>query len=338
MGCGQYVVATPTTRETEKVIAKTELDQVFALESAIASIQNQLSSFTRKIEAQDYRFANKATDPLSATNESVECPICLLRYNDHSEQPLSLPCGHVFCKSCMEEHYKLSAATKCPFDRTEHEVAPRDLPLALHLLDAQQEKDKALTCERHRLPLVSYCTPHKRFLCRRCSHIQENCIELGDPALEKDLFAGVVTALLNRKMVKAALETSFCEAQEVDEEVATSFAACVTKYEQASEELEALKLRIQEYCTRLDSAAEELFRESRYAANAAHSVFQETAKAAEFLENFDSVPEYTKLSCFIEGCASLHHMTLEEPDDRVLRTVEMFSDYHGLVREINNSQ
>jgi hypothetical protein len=44
----------------------------------------------------------------------LECEICFFEYNETLRRPLSLPCGHTFCKSCVQSLRNLL----CPEDRT----------------------------------------------------------------------------------------------------------------------------------------------------------------------------------------------------------------------------
>jgi hypothetical protein len=45
-----------------------------------------------------------------------ECSICFNSFNDHSNRPLILPCGHTFCKACIQRE-QWEGASQCFVDR-----------------------------------------------------------------------------------------------------------------------------------------------------------------------------------------------------------------------------
>jgi len=53
------------------------------------------------------------------TQQQFACPICL--------ETLTLPCGHIFCASCIERHYQTSSTIKCPLCRAENTEIITDL-------------------------------------------------------------------------------------------------------------------------------------------------------------------------------------------------------------------
>lgn len=116
-------------------------------------------------------------------SDYLMCSICLGRYRD----PRLLPCGHSFCKQCLEDHIKqtitdpTAAHFKCPNDRTEigrpspglsHKHWASAFPpdtflgslLSAVLLHAASDGSDlgSMTCKEHKSRL-------KEFFCLKCS-------------------------------------------------------------------------------------------------------------------------------------------------------------------------
>lgn len=116
-------------------------------------------------------------------NDYLMCSICLGRYRD----PRLLPCGHTFCKQCLEDHIRQTITDRgslyfsCPNDRTQIQrpapgMAPKDWASAFpvdtflcSLLSAvmihasvPDENTEKLKCEVHKGRL-------KEFYCLRCA-------------------------------------------------------------------------------------------------------------------------------------------------------------------------
>lgn len=95
-----------------------------------------------------------------------ECGICIRHYDDVCV-PLSLPCGHVFCKSCMLTFCR-DSTTVCPADKSSFEVPVSQLPVCQPLLQPRS-RPKFLECIRHPKRRVKYCCkPHTAYLCSEC--------------------------------------------------------------------------------------------------------------------------------------------------------------------------
>jgi hypothetical protein len=45
-----------------------------------------------------------------------ECSICFNDFNEHNNRPLILPCGHTFCKACIQQQQQ-KGASQCFLDR-----------------------------------------------------------------------------------------------------------------------------------------------------------------------------------------------------------------------------
>ncbi|XP_042861554.1 tripartite motif-containing protein 5-like [Penaeus japonicus] len=69
------------------------------------------------------------------------CPVCRELYNESPVVPVSLSCGHSFCRRCLQTMLQLANVLKCPVCRILHSGAPLEqLPDNLDLLEAVVEE------------------------------------------------------------------------------------------------------------------------------------------------------------------------------------------------------
>ncbi|XP_054555419.1 uncharacterized protein LOC119254981 [Talpa occidentalis] len=115
--------------------------------------------------------------------EEVTCPICL----DLLKEPLSLDCGHSFCRACITANNKESAATQeekssCPVCRISYE--PGHLRPNRHLANiveqlrgvklSPEEEQKKELCVRHGEKLLLFCKQDENVICPICERSQEH--------------------------------------------------------------------------------------------------------------------------------------------------------------------
>uniref|UniRef100_A0A670Z5R8 Uncharacterized protein n=1 Tax=Pseudonaja textilis TaxID=8673 RepID=A0A670Z5R8_PSETE len=86
---------------------------------------------------------------LRELKQEATCPLCL----DFFKQPMSLSCGHSFCRDCLA---LLGAEASCPQCRLQ-------LPEG-----AQEESSGQQLCQEHRQPLQIFCSSEKSLLCPGC--------------------------------------------------------------------------------------------------------------------------------------------------------------------------
>ncbi|XP_042306657.1 E3 ubiquitin-protein ligase TRIM39-like isoform X2 [Sceloporus undulatus] len=102
------------------------------------------------------------------------CPICVQYFTD----PVSLECGHSFCKACLlrswEEMPKSDACVRCDYPISTKTFKPNE-PLA-HLVEetkqvverAKEEVEKEGICETHQKSLNYFCEDDQTALCGLC--------------------------------------------------------------------------------------------------------------------------------------------------------------------------
>ncbi|XP_048376127.1 zinc-binding protein A33-like [Stegostoma tigrinum] len=109
---------------------------------------------------------------LRSLTEEVICPICL----DFFRDPVSLECGHNFCRSCITQNRESRGMHSCPECRSEcPEVSLRVNWALANLaekarklnLEPNQEESK-LQCEHHQEDLKLFCVTDKKLSCLIC--------------------------------------------------------------------------------------------------------------------------------------------------------------------------
>ncbi len=59
----------------------------------------------------------------------IPCDNCGEMYDNDKRKPICLPCGHTFCKSCLNEIWKRLSYIKCPQDNKKHFLKIDDFPI-----------------------------------------------------------------------------------------------------------------------------------------------------------------------------------------------------------------
>ncbi|KAG8507057.1 putative tripartite motif-containing protein 75, partial [Galemys pyrenaicus] len=112
---------------------------------------------------------------LAAVQAEIHCPVCL----DVLTDPVTIPCGHNFCRSCIQQAWKdLLDSFPCPVCRhpqQERHFSPNpqlarmiDLAKLLHSSGERGQQEKAL-CERHSQAPSLFCEDDLVLMCGRCA-------------------------------------------------------------------------------------------------------------------------------------------------------------------------
>eukprot|EP00062_Callorhinchus_milii_P027161 gi/632990134/ref/XP_007884020.1/ PREDICTED: zinc-binding protein A33-like [Callorhinchus milii] len=140
--------------------------------------------------------------------EELNCAICLEFFND----PVSLDCGHNYCRSCITRSWKKQEENSCPECRQVTAERKLNVNWALailvekareFILDPTQMAIKP-QCEKHREELKLFCETDKKLMCVVCSHRQEHrghsLLPIDEAAeIYKDQVKSSLTSLTERK-------------------------------------------------------------------------------------------------------------------------------------------
>ncbi|XP_059814068.1 zinc-binding protein A33-like [Hypanus sabinus] len=116
--------------------------------------------------------------PVESWTEEVICPICLDFFTD----PVSLECGHNFCRSCITQCWEREERNSCPECR--EEFADRTLRVNRALANLAEKarnlnlnpkgKESKLHCEEHEEELKLFCETDKTLICVICAVAEEH--------------------------------------------------------------------------------------------------------------------------------------------------------------------
>ncbi|XP_032903226.1 nuclear factor 7, brain-like isoform X2 [Amblyraja radiata] len=117
-------------------------------------------------------------EQIESWTELAICPICLDFFTD----PVSLECGHNFCRSCITQCWEREGRNSCPEcrevfrDRTVrvNRVLANLSEKARILHLNPKEKDEKLYCEKHQEELKLFCETDKKLICVICRDAREH--------------------------------------------------------------------------------------------------------------------------------------------------------------------
>uniref|UniRef100_UPI00358E5E84 E3 ubiquitin-protein ligase TRIM11-like isoform X2 n=1 Tax=Myxine glutinosa TaxID=7769 RepID=UPI00358E5E84 len=131
--------------------------------------------------------------------DELQCIVCLELY----EEPITLPCGHSFCKACIKQHWESreeATVCDCPNCRKVFPIKPecqKNVALAKLV-----EKTKLVPgvnveerrCTEHGKPIQLYCKDDESLMCVMCLVGQHTNHEVVPVELVHDEFKGILTA------------------------------------------------------------------------------------------------------------------------------------------------
>ncbi|NXU01562.1 TRI27 protein, partial [Buphagus erythrorhynchus] len=115
----------------------------------------------------------------------ASCPVCLELFQD----PVSIPCGHNFCRGCIERCWASSggslACPRCRNESPERSLRPsRELGRVSDIARGLLRAEPGSLCGRHRQPLRLFCREERALLCPECGRSRRHRLHRLVPAEE----------------------------------------------------------------------------------------------------------------------------------------------------------
>ncbi|XP_072405816.1 nuclear factor 7, brain-like [Chiloscyllium punctatum] len=160
---------------------------------------------------------------LSLTEEVI-CPICLDFFTD----PVTLDCGHNFCRSCITQSWEKQERISCPECRQEFPDRNLRVNRALANLSEKvrklnrnpQEKGSKSQCEEHQEELKVFCETDEKLICVNCvvsrEHREHRFIPIEEAVgIYKDRVKSSLESLTRKK--SAAIEMERQQKQKISQ-------------------------------------------------------------------------------------------------------------------------
>ncbi|KTG36695.1 hypothetical protein cypCar_00009619 [Cyprinus carpio] len=106
-----------------------------------------------------------------ALNEELQCSICLDVFTD----PVTIPCGHNFCRTCLNKHWTNTQTCFCPFCKETLSRRP-DLKINTTLKEVVQHFNEKLNLGRSEV-FCDFCDERKQKAVKSCLTCQSSYCE-----------------------------------------------------------------------------------------------------------------------------------------------------------------
>ncbi|XP_072406197.1 zinc-binding protein A33-like isoform X2 [Chiloscyllium punctatum] len=167
--------------------------------------------------------------------EKTICPICLDFFTD----PVTLDCGHNFCRSCITQSWEKKEANSCPECREGFPERNLRVNRALANLAEEarklkldpKEKESKPHCEKHQEDLKLFCETDKKLICLICRDSREHKTHNFRPINEaveiyKNKLKSSLDSLTEKK--SAVQQTELTQKRKISEEQASSLQTHIT--------------------------------------------------------------------------------------------------------------
>ncbi|XP_069775575.1 zinc-binding protein A33-like [Narcine bancroftii] len=147
--------------------------------------------------------------------EEVICPVCLDFFTD----PVTLECGHNFCRSCITQSWAKAGRNSCPECREEFVDGTLRVNRAMASLAERArkvdlnpaEKERKSLCEEHQEELKLFCATDKKLICVICrdslKHREHRFLPVQEAAhIYQDQIESSMQCLTERKSAMLEIE------------------------------------------------------------------------------------------------------------------------------------
>ncbi|XP_067320855.1 E3 ubiquitin-protein ligase TRIM7-like [Anolis sagrei] len=131
--------------------------------------------------ARDYKVDLTASAPEDPVAEEVTCSVCLEYFKD----PVTLECGHNFCRSCVTQSWEKSVTKETTCPQCREKVQQKNLKSNWQLANIieitkkrpqgqKRAEGKERVCEKHQEPLKLFCKDDETPICLVCDKSKEH--------------------------------------------------------------------------------------------------------------------------------------------------------------------
>uniref|UniRef100_G3NHG0 Bloodthirsty-related gene family, member 7 n=1 Tax=Gasterosteus aculeatus TaxID=69293 RepID=G3NHG0_GASAC len=144
------------------------------------------------------------------TKEQLLCPICLDLFN----QPVSTPCGHNFCRDCIQRYWQSANLSQCPmckqkfYRRPELKVNTFICTFKKHHLINPTMNMQDRVCKKHAKLLDLFCNTDQTCVCQVCikrDHSAHRTVSVVDESRDRRAQIQRINAEVE-EMIKCRLE------------------------------------------------------------------------------------------------------------------------------------
>ncbi|XP_073540015.1 E3 ubiquitin-protein ligase TRIM65 [Phyllobates terribilis] len=206
----------------------------------------------------------EADDPVSQMRNNLNCSICLEVFAN----PLTLPCGHSFCMTCIHKHWdKEMPPYTCPDCRLAFAQRPepqKNFSLSKVVDDMKAlEMRRALVlpvqtdpganntaptlCQRHLQPLIMYCSTESRSICAKClltgcrQHDVQDVEELSGQ--KKEILSNdLIASDRQQKHTEEEIEKWKCKIEDIKDSYEKIVSGMTGKFNQVQKTLEECRI------------------------------------------------------------------------------------------------
>ncbi|XP_072406084.1 zinc-binding protein A33-like [Chiloscyllium punctatum] len=244
---------------------------------------------------------------LRLTEEAI-CPICLDFFTD----PVTLECGHNFCRSCITQSWEKKEINSCPECREEFPERNLRVNRALANLAEEarklkldpKEKESKPHCEKHQEDLKLFCETDKKLICVICrdsrEHREHRFLPINEAVeIYKDQLKSSLDSLTEKK--SGVLQTELTQKRKISEvrEQASSLQTHITSeftkiYKVLTEKEQRLLRDLREEEERIVETMEKNLREIQENLN---SIEEELSKLQKQMEQKDELMFLKEEAC-----------------------------------------
>uniref|UniRef100_A0A3Q3WUQ3 Uncharacterized protein n=1 Tax=Mola mola TaxID=94237 RepID=A0A3Q3WUQ3_MOLML len=129
------------------------------------------------------------------TEDQFLCSICLDVFTD----PVTTPCGHNFCKSCITQHWNINVLCRCPHCKEVSDTRlSRELNRERHQLIHPVENVEGRICLKHDKLLELFCKTDRTCICLLCTVVDHKAHNV--VPLEEEYQAEIQQMILRRRL------------------------------------------------------------------------------------------------------------------------------------------